>query len=320
MFNQACTNCRALTDSHGRKISSFRISLTNRCNLNCIFCHREGYNSNNSNSEISKQTILNIIFTGLEYGIDKVKFTGGEPLLRSDLEEIIAALPKLEDISMTTNGVLLSLRARDLVESGLHRVNVNLPSLCSEKYDLITRSRNMLSRVLDGIHCALDTGLTPLKINMVLLNGINNNEIEEMIAFARRCNLRYKENVCIQLIELIDFNGLAHLKLDLAEIEKWLEARSVKIWERSLHRRRRYLIDDIEVEVVKPVNNPVFCASCSRLRVTSDGKLKPCLMRNDNLVDISSSSDGELSSLLELAVSLREPYYKDGLVLKEKGL
>lgn len=315
MFNMQA-NYRALMDPYGRKISNFRISLTNKCNLNCIYCHKEGYNSN---LEISKQAILNIVSLGLEYGIVKVKFTGGEPLLRPDLEEIIAALPKLQDISLTTNGVLLSIRARDLAESGLHRVNISLPSLSNEKYDFITRSRNMLSRVLDGIHCALDAGLSPLKINMVLLKNINEGEIEDMLAFARRCNLRYKERVCIQLIELMDFNGLAHLKLDMAEVEKWLEARASKIWERSLHRRRRYLIDDIEVEVVRPVNNPSFCANCSRLRVTSDGKLKPCLMRNDNLVDISTS-DRELSSLLKLAVSLREPYYKDSFVPKEKVL
>jgi cyclic pyranopterin phosphate synthase len=294
-----------LVDPYGRRTSSLRVSVTNRCNLDCIYCHREGQ-TGNPDKEISGDTIGNIMRVAAEYGVNKVKFSGGEPLLRRDFEDILLSLPKLRDVSATTNGVLLAKRAGDLAESGLNRINVSLDTLKPEVYDLITRKKNNLGRVLDGIHSAIDAGLVPIKLNMVLLKGVNDGEIWDMLDFARA----YDGDLIVQLIELMDFHGNSRYKVDIDLVEKLLGPRASSMMERILHRRKKYLIDGVEVELVRPIDNSRFCANCNRLRVTSDGKLKPCLLRNDNLVDLNNASLADLPSLLRLAISRREPYYK----------
>ncbi len=295
-----------LSDPYGRVITSLRISITRKCNLNCIYCHQEGDNSEPEH-EISLNTIVKTVTTAAEFGVKKVKFSGGEPLMRSDFEDIISALPELKDVSATTNGVLLSKRAEPLAESGLDRVNISLPSLNSEHYKNITGSQHALPKVLDGINSAVDAGLTPVKLNMVLLKGINDSEIDEAIHFAAQ----YDGKAILQLIELMDFKNIREYMVDINSIEKMLESRATFIYERELHRRKKYLIDGVEVELVRPIDNSTFCANCNRLRLTSSGKLKPCLMRNDNLVDINEKATvGEIRYLLKKAVEKREPYYK----------
>ncbi|VVB89915.1 7,8-dihydro-6-hydroxymethylpterin dimethyltransferase [uncultured archaeon] len=295
-----------LTDHYGRAITSLRISITRKCNLNCIYCHGEGENGT-SGREISIDTIAKIVTAAAEYSVTKVKFSGGEPLMRNDFEEILAALPPLKDISATTNGVLLSRRAALLAESGLDRVNISLPSLDEEHYKRITGSV-ALPRVLDGLDAAVDAGLTPVKINMVLLKGINVNEIDDAIHFAAK----YDGNVILQLIELMNFKNTGQYTVDINSIEKMLESKAACVRERELHRRKKYFIDGVEVELVRPIDNSKFCANCNRLRVTSSGKLKACLMRNDNLIDIKEGAEvSEIKELLRKAVELREPYCKD---------
>jgi cyclic pyranopterin phosphate synthase len=295
-----------LTDHFGRTISSLRISITRKCNLDCIYCHEEG-EKENPGREISLDCIAKIVTAATEFGVKKVKFSGGEPLMRGDFENIIAALPPLKDISATTNGVLLSKRASSLAESGLDRVNISLPSLDSEHYRTITGS-NELQKVLEGVNAAADAGLTPIKLNMVLLRGINEHEIDEAIRFAGK----YDGNVILQLIELMDFKNTGQYKVDIDAVEKKLESRAAIIKERELHRRKKYFIDGVEVELVRPIDNSKFCANCNRLRVTSRGQLKMCLMKNDNLVDIDENSSlREIKELLEKAVEMREPYCKE---------
>ncbi len=205
--------------------------------------------------------------------------------MRSDFDEIIAALPELKDISATTNGILLSKRAESLAESGLDRVNISLPSLNKEHYKKITGSSDALPCVLDGIDAAIDAGLTPIKLNMVLLKGINDSEIDDAINFS----IRYDRNVILQLIELMNFKHVSHYMVDIDDIERMLESYGV------------------EVELVRPIDNSCFCGNCNRLRITSCGQLKPCLMRNDNLIDISEyATDEEIRELLRKAVEIRE--------------
>ena len=296
-----------LMDPYGRVITSLRISITKKCNLNCIYCHQEGENGN-PEKEIPLNTIARIVAIAAEFGIKKVKFSGGEPLMRDDFGEIIAALPELKDISATTNGILLSKRAESLAESGLDRVNISLPSLNKEHYKKITGSSEVLPQVLDGVDAAIDAGLTPVKINMVLLKGINDSEIDTAIDFSAK----YDGNVILQLIELMNFKNISHYMVDMDDVERMLESRAVCIYERQMHRRKKYFIDGVDVELVRPIDNSDFCANCNRLRVTSGGKLKPCLMRNDNLVDISEEAGAEeIKYLLKKAVEKREPYYKN---------
>lgn len=296
-----------LTDSYGRVIKSLRISITKKCNLSCIYCHQEGEETKEG-IEMSPDTIARIVTCATGFGVDKVKFSGGEPLMRGDFEDIISSLPHLKNISATTNGILLSKRASSLAERGLNRVNISLPSLVKEHYETITGRAKAFPKALEGINAAVDAGLTPVKINMVLLKGVNEYEIDDAIRFIAQ----YDGKVILQLIELMNFkNNISKFMVDIDSVEKMLESRASQINEREMHRRKKYFIDGVEVELVRPIDNSKFCASCNRLRVTSSGQLKPCLMRNDNLVDISvEATQFEINELLEKAVKTREPYYK----------
>lgn len=292
---------QALKDSYGRPVTNLRISLTSRCNLSCIYCHAEG--EKNPDSEMSAGEIIAIMNVAAKFGIRSIKFTGGEPLIRPDILEIIGAVPQGIECSITTNGVLLSEMAGDLKAAGLRRVNVSLDSLNPKTYKKITGSDH-LSEVLDGIHTALDVGLTPVKLNMVVLSGINDNELDDFLAFVRN-----NRNLVLQLIELMHFNN-CEFHEDLTRVETDLAARSEQVLTRRMHHRKKYCLDGAEVEVVRPLHNTEFCSFCNRLRVTSDGKLKPCLLRTDNHVNIRGKKGDELEALFREAVTRREPFFK----------
>ena len=275
---------KILKDPYGRKVTGLRISVTDRCNLSCIYCHNEGADCSTCGPvgrEMKPELICGIVREAVKFGINKVKFSGGEPLFRKDFEEILACLPPLKEVSATTNGILLEKRAKALKAAGLDRVNISLDSL--------------------------EAGLTPVKLNMVLLKGVNDNEIDSMMDFIRQ----YKGKVILQLIELMDIDPrLSKYIIDSKDLERSLAEKASEIKVRNLHHRKKYIIDGAEVEFVRPMDNSEFCAHCSRLRVTADGKFKPCLLVNDNLVDVSDAkSPEEIEKLLELAVSRRKPYY-----------
>ncbi len=291
-----------LVDAFGRRITNLRISVTSRCNLNCFYCHQEGYSSD---KELTPDEISEIAAAFKSLGIRKVKITGGEPLIRKDIVEIVEKLPEFDEVSMTTNGVRLSKYAPDLKEAGLSRVNVSLDTLDGEKYRAMTRG-GKIERVIDGIHEAVSAGLTPVKINMVLVSGFNLEEVDRMVDFVRR----FRGNVILQLIELVslNYNGEGHF--DVYELAKRFERNAKEVRVRSMQRRKQYVFDDYAVELVKPVDNSEFCSACNRIRVTADGKIKPCLMRNDNLVDIRGLEGESLINAIKKAVMLREPYYR----------
>ena len=218
--------------------------------------------------------------------------------------DIVAELPALKEVSVTTNGTLLSKYAYDLAEAGLRRANVSLDTLRPDRYQQITGGgSDALDSVLDGVCAAVDAGLTPVKLNMVLLGGINDDEIEDLIDFTRS-----NRDVILQIIELMDFTGICEAA-DMGAVEDTLRARASEIITRQMHRRRKYMVDGAEVELVRPIDNSLFCANCNRLRVTSDGKLKGCLLSNDNLISIVGASENEMHVLLERSVAMRKPYY-----------
>jgi cyclic pyranopterin phosphate synthase len=290
-----------LKDSYGRPVTNLRISLTSRCNLSCIYCHAEG--EKNPDAEMSTQEIIDIMNVAAKFGIRSIKFTGGEPLIRPDILEIIQSVPKGIESSITTNGILLADMAADLKHAGLRRVNVSLDSLNPETYKRITGS-DRLNEVLAGIDAALKVGLTPVKLNMVVLHGINDQEVDDFLAFVRG-----NHNLVLQLIELMHFNNCEYHG-DLNGVECNLAARSKQILTRRMHHRKKYCLDGAEVEVVRPLHNTEFCAFCNRLRVTSDGKLKPCLLRTDNHVTIRGKKGADLEALFCEAVARREPFFK----------
>jgi cyclic pyranopterin phosphate synthase len=308
-----------LTDNCGRPLLNLRISITQRCNLRCDYCHKEGEEINSCSrgnaEEMIADEIVRIARIAVSLGIDRIKLTGGEPLMRKDLCDIfkgIAAIPGLKDLSMTTNGAMLGFQAQELRACGLQRVNISLPTLNPETYHRLTDGR--IENVLESVKAAVAAGMFPVKLNMVVLNGINVDAVPEMMDFARQTD------TILQLIELDpvnvsrDYFSVYHKFLD--EHEEMLRQKAIKIeTRRFMHNRHIYHLPDVTVEVVHPTENREFCAHCTRLRVTSDGKLKTCLMRNDNLVDIVTPmrlgvSDEELKTFFILANHQREPYNK----------
>ena len=304
-------------DDFGRPLLNLRISVTQRCNLNCPYCHREGELSSDTASiegEMTAEEIIQLTKIAVGLGISNVKLTGGEPLLRKDILEIvegIANLRGLKDLSMTTNGVHLAFLAKDLKQKGLMRVNVSLPSLNLKTYH--SQMNGELREVLNGIKTAVDIGLHPVKLNMLVLKNINDNEVERMIGFAER------SGTILQLIELEPLNisqdYYQQHHLDLDAIQKRLKEQAFEVRTRKhMQNRKVYFFPKTKIEIVKPIENTEFCRRCTRLRVTSDGKLKPCLMRNDNLLDIlgplrNGANDEELESLFIEACKRRKPYW-----------
>jgi cyclic pyranopterin phosphate synthase len=306
-----------IRDNYGRPTLNLRISVTQRCNLNCIYCHREGQTPVNAfPPEMSSNEIIQLTRIALSLGISRVKLTGGEPLLRPDILQIvkgIAELRGLRDLSMTTNGNLLAPKAGHLRKNGLTRVNVNLPTLNPRTYQELNGGD--LKYVVESVRAAVNAGLNPVKLNMLILRGVNDGEIPRMIRFAK------ESGTILQLIELEPINvepsfySRYHEPLNAVEAD--LEARALRVkTRRNMQNRRVYFLPEAKVEVIRSTENTEFCSRCTRLRVTSDGKLKPCLMRNDNLVDIltplrGGAEDKTLTQLFIEAIKRREPYYKE---------
>ena len=292
---------QTLKDSYGRPVTNLRISLTSRCNLSCIYCHAEG--EKDPDAEMSTEEIIEIMNVAAKFGIRSIKFTGGEPLIRPDILAILRAVPPGIESSVTTNGILLADMADNLKKAGLRRVNVSLDSLNPETYKRITGC-DCLGDVLAGIDAALKAGLTPVKLNMVVLAGINDNEIDDFLTYVRG-----NRQLVLQLIELMHFKDCDYHG-DLRGVEAMLASRSNQILTRRMHHRKKYCLDGAEVEVVRPLHNTEFCTYCNRLRVTSDGKLKPCLLRTDNHLSIRGKKGTELEALFRQAVEQREPFFK----------
>jgi cyclic pyranopterin phosphate synthase len=266
-----------------------------------------------SPTEMTASEIIRTTKIAVGLGISKVKLTGGEPLVRKEITEIvngIAAIPGLTDLSMTTNGTLLAPLAEGLRANGLGRVNISLPTLNAETYSKLTGGK--VEDALEGVKAAVAAGFYPVKLNMLILKCVNDYDFQEMLDFAR------ETGTILQLIELepININDGYYVTnhKSLEEYETMLKQKALKTEVRKyMQNRRIYDLHGVRVEVIHPTENTEFCTHCTRLRVTSDGKLKPCLMRNDNLVDIitpmrEGATDPELERLLKLANQKRQPY------------
>lgn len=304
---------RVVKDKYERPILSLRITITNRCNENCLYCHHDGMVT--SKDEMTPDELYTICKIAKRIGVRKIRLSGGDPLIRKDIVEIVEKIASLDfkDISLTTNGVLLDQYAQDLKNAGLDRVNVSLDTLDKETYKKVT-NLDYLDEAKAGILKAVEVGLYPVKINMVVMKDINVDEIKDMFEFCK------ENDIILQLIELIEsencdddkFSAEYHYPLD--SIEKRLADIADDVRERKfMQGRKKYYINDGEIEIVRPVDNSKFCASCSRLRITPDGKIKPCLLRNDNLVELIShvragESEEKLEEIFIKGINKREPY------------
>ncbi|MFX1606441.1 MAG: GTP 3',8-cyclase MoaA [Promethearchaeota archaeon] len=306
------------TDEFGRSIDTLRISLTQRCSFSCFFCHHEGENEKGKEMEVSD--IEQIVKHASTHGIHKVKLTGGEPLLRKDILDIVSKIsPLVTDLSMTTNGRFLEDMALSLKQAGLARVNVSIHSLDPDIYFQITGSRD-LEKVKRGVKTAVEVGLTPVKVNMTILAGCNEDSIQDLMDFASDLG------ATLQIIELqqipeSDSQDMDRYWVDLGPLEEELKKRAVKIEKRDTQDRSLYTIPldlkrNVTVEIVKPMHNKAFCEKCTRLRVTSDGKLKPCLYRQDNVVEVFPCDGGlgqekAIQQAFKQSIQNREPYWRD---------
>ncbi len=303
-----------MVDRFGRKVWDLRISLTQECNMSCFFCHREG-EEDPLGKRLEADEVDLILEIAASLGFRTVKFTGGEPLMHPEIVRIVSRASKLMDeVSLTTNGYFLEAMAQELRKSGLARVNISLHSLNRETFRRIT-GIDGLERVLRGIAAARRAQLDPVKLNMVVLNGLNSSEVEDMMEFAAARGL------ILRLIELIPLsNGRSSWKShsSLKETENMLQGRALSTGSARFNNRPIYTVmtdhGKVDVELVRSVANPEFCANCHRLRVTSDGRLKPCLMRNDNLVDLrpalENRDEESIRQAFIAAVNAREPYWR----------
>jgi cyclic pyranopterin phosphate synthase len=275
-----------LQDKFGRHITDLRISVTDRCNFRCVYCRSADPENYRAHEEILSWPELDRlarIFVGL--GIRKVRVTGGEPLVREGVEEYIGRLHAIgvEDLSMTTNGHLLAERCERLIAAGLRRINISLDSLHQARFERITRTKSF-STVMKSIEVAQASRLAPVKVNAVLVRGINDDEVEAFAGFAR------ETGVIMRFIEYMPLDADRHWSraqvVPAAEIYQRINARwpLVQIPHERSETARKYRFQDGapgEIGLIAPVTQP-FCGHCSRIRLTADGKLRTCLFSKDD--------------------------------------
>jgi cyclic pyranopterin phosphate synthase len=278
------TSGPGLTDSHGRVIHDLRVSITDRCNYKCVYCRTGEVGAQYPELGIGEYLRLIRLFVGL--GITKVRLTGGEPLLRHGLVEMVRELAGLRTLwgdpvhlALTTNGHLLDSLAAPLKAAGLNRVTVSMDAVDALTFERITRVKGSFKTVLRGIRTARAAGLTPLKINCVLLRGFNDGQIEGFARFAR------EEDVVVRFIEFMPLEEgrlwspevVVPFTEIVERIGRVLPLVGLSPHEASETARRYTFADGVgEIGVIAPVSQ-AFCDACSRVRLTSDGKIRTCL-------------------------------------------
>ena len=298
-----------MKDSFGREINYLRISLTDRCNLRCEYCMPEkGVKKVSHNDILTLEEMYEIIKVFVDLGINKIRFTGGEPLVRLGAVDLISKISKLEgvnEIAMTTNGTLLETYAGDLKKAGLTRVNISLDTLNMEKYRRITRGGD-LNKALNGIKAAREAGLTPIKINTVLIGGFNEDEIPDLV------NLTMGHQMDIRFIELMPIGeavGFAKDKFisNSRVLETVPNLISVEAEDRSSPARYFRLPGAKgKVGIINPISCK-FCSNCNRVRLTSTGKLKLCLHSNREIeLRDAMRNEEDISSIIKEAIYSKE--------------
>ncbi|MDI3281125.1 MAG: GTP 3',8-cyclase MoaA [Bacillota bacterium] len=306
-----------MQDRFGRQISYLRISVTDRCNLRCLYCMPEEGVAFQPHSEVLRyEEIVRLAQVAVGLGITRLRLTGGEPLVRRDVVDLVRALshlPGVEEVALTTNATLLAEYARPLKEAGLARVNVSLDSLRPERYREITRGGD-LSRVWAGIAAAEEAGLSPIKVNAVIVRGLNDDELEDFVRLAAERNLH------VRFIELMALGESARWQprgyvpsAELKERLAGLLARSpLQKGEGGLPGAGPAEYYQVSpggtVGFISPVSNH-FCQSCNRLRLTAVGTLRPCLL-SEREVDVKSAlrrgaDEAELRRLFLQAVEIK---------------
>jgi len=301
-------------DRINRKIEYLRISVTDRCNLRCVYCMpAEGIPVLKHEDVLSYEEVLRIVRVAARAGIRKIRLTGGEPLVRKGITGLIreiSAVPGIDDLSLTTNGLLLGKMAHELADAGLKRINISLDSLNPEKFSELTRGAE-LGAVLEGIEKAEAAGFSPIKINAVMIKGLNSGEAAD---FAR---LTLSKPYHVRFIEFMPIGAR----------EMWDESRVVTAQEIKEDIRRLGVLEPVEknggdgpaelyrlpgakgfLGFISPLSRH-FCGGCNRLRLTADGKFRPCLF-SESEIDVKTAvrtgcDDREITRLIDLALSIK---------------
>ena len=325
---------RQLRDSYGRAITDLRVSITGRCNYRCVYC-RTGNGA--IDPELPIADYLRLIRVFISLGIEKVRLTGGEPLLRRGLVEMVQELSQLRipfaedgyllqddehgrplDLALTTNGHLLEGLAQPLKDAGLSRVTVSMDAVDPDRFAAITRVPGSFARVLAGIRQAQQVGLEPVKVNCVLVRGLNEDQIIPFAHFAR------EEGVIVRFIEVMpldedrawSMDHVVSLKQITAKLAEVAPLRALPPTQRG-ETARRYTFADShgEIGVIAPVTQ-AFCGQCSRVRLTSDGKIRTCLFSTfeHDLHGLlrEGGSDDDLAAFIVEAVRLKEARHHIG--------
>jgi cyclic pyranopterin phosphate synthase len=306
-----------LKDRLGRQITDLRVSVTDRCNFRCIYCRSaEPENYQPPEHLLTWPELLRLCRILGRLGLRKVRVTGGEPLVRPGVEEFVAGLAALGtygDIAVTTNGYTLDKRAVTLRAAGLSRVNISLDSLRPERFDAITRTHGALRRVLAGIEAAQAAGLAPVKVNVVVVRGFNDDEVVEFARAARRNRwlLRFIEFMPLDADHIWDRTRV----VPAAEIRRMLEGAGLSLvplprnYESETALRYRFADGEGEIGLVAPVSEP-FCGKCSRIRLTADGKIRTCLFSqaDHDLRGLArnGASDADIAEEIESIIQLKE--------------
>ena len=292
-----------MKDSFGREISYLRVSVTQRCNLNCVYCGKE--DCAKKEAELSADEICRLVKAFAACGITKVRITGGEPLVRADICEIVKsihAIAGIETIALTTNGVYLKQYAAALKEAGLQSVNISLDSTDESTYRHLTGAA-VLHKVLEGIEAAQAVGLAPIKINAVLMKGVNSDGAGELIALAEKAPLD------VRFIELMPFSVSGEDKeLIVTGAEILRQFPFLKPLRSEPGTARYYGAEGFcgRVGFINAVSRK-FCADCNRMRLLCDGKVKPCL-GDDTLYDVMPYIEDEAALVEQIqSIILKKP-------------
>ena len=324
-----------LSDSFQRPIDYLRISVTDRCNLSCVYCMpSDGVSLMSHGDILTYEEVYTIAKTAAELGINRIRLTGGEPLVRSGLTKLIqmlAGIDATDDISLTTNGILLSRYAAELKSAGLRRVNVSLDSLKPDKFEVITRCGDNLGNVLGGMEAARAVGLNPVKINVVVMAGVND---DELLDFATKTidegwHVRFIEfmpfaDEAVEIPKFVSVNDMRKHLESLGELEPVLHSIGS-----GPAKYFRFPQAEGTIGFINPVSEH-FCFSCNRLRLTADGKLRSCLL-SEREIDLKQPlrngiSSSELGRLIKKAVAnkplrhhLAEGYLPKGRSFSQVG-
>ena len=309
-----------LKDKFGREIHDLRISVTDRCNFSCVYCKSAdpaNYFPHRDLLSWDEFFRLSRVLAGM--GIRKVRVTGGEPLLRAGIVDFIARLRQisgLDDLAITTNGYLLPEKARELAAAGAPRVTVSLDSMDPAKFARITRTPRSFEKVMAGIDAALEAGLRPVKVNIVLVRGFNDDEIVDFARLARR------QHIVVRFIEFMPLDAdhcwtrerLVTAKEIVAAIHPVFPLEEVpRRTPSETALRYRFADGEGEIGIIAPVSIP-FCGQCSRLRLTADGKLRTCLfsLREHDVRHLvrNGATDSDIERFFTRVVNQKEPGHR----------